>query len=429
MPPSTNPRRVVGNTLRSKGFLEAVLIYFAYCFRFISPLLLYPLLTRRLGIDGFSIYATAYSIALLTSIIVEYGFNLSGTRDIATATCDKGRGLIVSQVSKAKALLCLPAVVIGFALGATNPVVAENPDVTLAAVIIGCALGLSAFWYFQGMRRIILAVSLEVSGQVAGLTATFLLVQQPSDTVLALVIQAIAITFTSVFGIVIMLRRYPHRPRSTFKEAAGALASGFPIFISRSAVMVYSMAGVFILGLTSTAVQAAWYGAAERIIAPAAALLRPMSTILLPRLSAQASIDPFKAAKTAVQIAAATGSLYLIGAVGVCVLSALLFRVIFGPSFADGAPVLTVLAFVMPVAALNTIIVNQLMVALRLDQKIAHVVLTGALVSLVSAFFLSRSFGGVGMAASRLLSELFILTLAAVMTWYHLRQLRASATK
>ena len=423
-----NPRALAGKVLTSKGFRDAVLVYFAYCFRFISPLLLYPLLTRRLGVDGFSVYATAYSIALLTSIVVEYGFNLSGTRDVATAADDEQRGQIVARISFAKALLCLPAVAIGFALGATNPVVGGDPMVTLASIAIGCALGLSAFWYCQGMRRIFLAVSLEVSGQVIGLVSTFLLVRHPKDTILALSIQAGAIAITSLAGVFVMLRQYPNRPKPSIGEAVEALVTGFPIFISRSAVVIYGTAGVFVLGLTSTAAHAAWYGAAERVIAPAAALLRPMSTILLPRLSAQASEDPRKAARTAGLICAATGALYLFGALVVCLGAPLLFKLIFGAGFAGGAPVLAVLAFVMPAAALNTIVVNQLMVALRLDKKIAQVVLAGAAVSLASAFLLSHNFGGVGMAASRLVSELFIFGFAAFLSWRHLRADRSAAS-
>jgi PST family polysaccharide transporter len=87
-----------------------------------------------------------------------------------------------------------------------------------------------------------------------------------------------------------------------------------------------------------------------------------------------------------------------------------------------------VLAFVMPAAALNTIVVNQLMVALRLDKKIAQVVLAGAAVSLTSAVILSHSFGGVGMAASRLFSELFIFGFAAFLSWRHMRSGRTAAS-
>ncbi|WP_170995631.1 oligosaccharide flippase family protein, partial [Escherichia coli] len=64
-------------------FINATALFFMQLLGYISPLLVYPYLTRVLGISGFGQYAMAISITALSFIITDFGFALSGANWLA----------------------------------------------------------------------------------------------------------------------------------------------------------------------------------------------------------------------------------------------------------------------------------------------------------------------------------------------------------
>ncbi len=65
---------------RHKLFTDGALLYFAHIFRYVFPIVIIPLLARKLGAEHYGIVLVGLSLATLVSLIVEFGFNVSGTR-------------------------------------------------------------------------------------------------------------------------------------------------------------------------------------------------------------------------------------------------------------------------------------------------------------------------------------------------------------
>ena len=57
--------------MSARGAADAGWVYGAHVARYVSPLLLYPVLTRRLGLEGFGVFASAIALALVVSVVVE----------------------------------------------------------------------------------------------------------------------------------------------------------------------------------------------------------------------------------------------------------------------------------------------------------------------------------------------------------------------
>ena len=81
--------------LSVRGVADAGWLYGAHVARYVSPLLLYPVLTRRLGLDGFGVYAAGIALALIVAVVVDYGLSISGPRDIAGSV----EGLLFSRIA------------------------------------------------------------------------------------------------------------------------------------------------------------------------------------------------------------------------------------------------------------------------------------------------------------------------------------------
>ena len=68
--------------------------------RLLLPLLLIPLLANRISGGEFGVYMYALSFAAWLAIFVEYGFNISSTREIASSVApEKIRTVIIGTQS------------------------------------------------------------------------------------------------------------------------------------------------------------------------------------------------------------------------------------------------------------------------------------------------------------------------------------------
>ena len=146
--------------LSARSAADAGWLYGAHVARYVAPLLLYPVLTRRLGLDGFGVYAAGLALALIVAVVVDYGLSLAGPRDIAADVA--GRGVVVGQALALRALLIAPAVAAGFGLAMATPALQGDTVATAMAVVLGAGQGASLLWYFQGVRDPAPAALLEV---------------------------------------------------------------------------------------------------------------------------------------------------------------------------------------------------------------------------------------------------------------------------
>jgi len=76
---------VVRKWLRSSLFYDIALLYGVQCTRYFLPLVQVPFLARVLEPTGWGAMAFAQGFSAYLMLIVEYGFNLSATREIAGA--------------------------------------------------------------------------------------------------------------------------------------------------------------------------------------------------------------------------------------------------------------------------------------------------------------------------------------------------------
>ena len=82
---------------------------------FVIPLLELPILTRALGPEVYGAVLFALSLALAFSLVVEYGFNLSASREVAVSVGDPERiAQIVGNVFLAKLIIALLVVSLSF---------------------------------------------------------------------------------------------------------------------------------------------------------------------------------------------------------------------------------------------------------------------------------------------------------------------------
>ncbi|MFA4898956.1 MAG: oligosaccharide flippase family protein [Brevundimonas sp.] len=385
--------------LSARGAADAGWVYGAHVARYVAPLLLYPVLTRRLGLEGFGMFASAIALALVVSVVVDYGQSLSGPRDIAGFV--EGRGVLVGQALAMRGVLILPAAAVGVGLAALNPVLEGASVVVAMAVVLGIGQGASLLWFFQGIRDPGLAAMLEVGFALA---ATGVVLAMPGLSVGGVMaVQAGGVWAGLVATGILLLRR--QRVQAPERGFVRLLIQGGPLFASRAVIVAYTGAGVLAVAALAGPAQAALYGAADRLVAASGSLMRPLAGLIAPRIAGLLGQDQAAAFRTARwTLAASTGAFVLLAA-GLTLTAPLLIRLLFGPGLAGAVDVLRLLAWVLPLVAVSQVLGLHLMNPLRMDGRFALIVPLGCVATLVPAVVLAPGLGAAGMAGARIIGE------------------------
>lgn len=400
---------------KSTIFRNALSLYGVQVCRKLIPLVSLPYLGRVLGPGGWGSVALAQSVGEFIVMVIEFGFNLSATREIARHRDAPERCAgVVSGVLGAQAILSVLALLGGLAAMSFVPSLQSQPRLLGAGLVYGLAQGLMPLWFFQGLEKMSLAATLEVSGKLLGLVGLFIFVRQPGDEWKVLGLQALAPALSTIVGLWLVHRVIPFR-RPDFAVTREALRTGWSMFLMRSGLSLYSVGNVFVLGLFASDVLVGYFAAAEKLTKAVSGLLLPIREAIYPRLSHLALHDPSKSAPLARlgAIAMGIGGLGL----GLCLFFSADFVLprLMGAQFAPAAPVLRILAILPMVIALTDSVGLQWLLPFGRENAVNKAILGGGLLNLVLAMIFAPRFQHIGMAWCVVTAETVVcLWLAAI---------------
>jgi len=253
--------------------------------RKIIPLITIPYLARVLGAAGWGEVAFVTSASEFLVLFIEFGFNLSATREVArNRDCPKTCGEIMSGVLGAQALLAIVGVMVALIAAPWIPILRDHRAMVAGGLVYGVTQGLAPLWFFQGLERLKLSSALEISGKIAQLFAMFLIVRSPEDGWKWMMLCAAAPLVTTAGAFILAFRSVP-LVRPTIPLVRDALRMGWHMFIFRSAESLYVVGNSFLLGLFAAPEIVGYFAAGEKISRAAFGLLNPVRDAIFPRLS------------------------------------------------------------------------------------------------------------------------------------------------
>ena len=95
------------NAMRHPLFSNTVSFYFINFSDYIIIMIILPFLTRTILPEGIGILGLAQALGIVCLLIMEYGFSLSATRDVAGSSDHDQLSLVVSRVMGVKVSLSI----------------------------------------------------------------------------------------------------------------------------------------------------------------------------------------------------------------------------------------------------------------------------------------------------------------------------------
>ncbi|MCL6577734.1 oligosaccharide flippase family protein, partial [Kyrpidia sp.] len=154
------------------------------------PLITVPYLARVLGPEEWGMVAFAQAFGQYINLVVEYGFDLSATREVArTRDSLDRRADLIAGVLGAKVVLASVVLGVVFVICHWVPPFQEHSKILWAGVFWALAMAFTLRWYFQGLERMRLVAVLDVSAKALAVLGILLLVRGPEDGWKVLVLQ------------------------------------------------------------------------------------------------------------------------------------------------------------------------------------------------------------------------------------------------
>jgi polysaccharide transporter, PST family len=365
-----------------------------------------PYLTRMLGVADYGVLAFVISINAYLFLIIDWGFSLGSTRDIARANGDAETiRRIFWQTMTAKALLSLGATGVLFAVVGLRQV--PSPIYLLLPGLLNIVAAVfSVDWLMQGLERMALFTVYSVGGRALGVVLTFVLVHGPADTWIACALQGVGAIAGAVAGFVIACRVLDMgRPRVRVGAAVRQIWDYRHYFLSQSSWIAYSTAAPLFLTFASGATAVGLFAGADRIARIVMALIVPLSMVMYPRVNALMArsraaaanvAGPFLAAQ--IMFASLLTVVFFFGAVPIVTL-------VLGPRFGAAAEVLRWLSALPLLTGIAGTLSRQFLLPLGWDRAVSRITLICTAIYLVLLAVFCRDYGAPGAAIALIVTE------------------------
>lgn len=325
---------------------NTLVLYAVQVTGYLIPLITLPYLARVLSPDQFGVIAFAQNVIWYFVIVTDYGFNVTATREIAIHRDDSEK---VSQIFSSVLAAKLGLTVLGFLVLLiavfTVPQFRAEKSVFLLCYLSVAGTALFPLWLYQGLQKLQWVGIRDVAAKIITLVCLIAFVHRKTDYVLAVAIQSGGFFLSGALGLasapyIASLRWI----RPTYSEVRRVLAEGWHLFISMSAMSLYSTTNAVILGFIAPTAEVGVYSAALRLIVPIRALVGQLSTAVYPYVSRMAANEPGRAARFVNRYALLLSSPFLLVGIGLLAGGPVLARIGFGKAYAASGPLLQILA-------------------------------------------------------------------------------------
>lgn len=281
---------IIERFAKSKETVDTIYLFFLQGANYLIPVITTPYLMKVLGASGYGLIGFSFSLILYFTLFVDFGFNMSATKRIAS---DPSKlNVIFTSVFVAKTLLLSIALLfIPIIINIDN--IAEYKYAVLSFIPLLIGNTYTFFWLFQGVGKVRVISILNTVSKVMILPLTFVFVRQPEDIYIAILIQSMVFVGSCLISnIYIVKNKVVRFAKVTLSDVKAEFEEGYPLFLSSAATSLYTQLFTIILGFTATSSVVGCYSACERIVRTLfQTFYTPISLSFFPRLSSLAAVS------------------------------------------------------------------------------------------------------------------------------------------
>lgn len=368
------------------------------------PLITAPYLARVLGAEQIGVFSYTSSIVAYFTLISLLGTINYGTRSIASVKENKKElSRTFCSIYTLQALLtgCVIIIYIVYLIFICN----ENRIIATIQIItiIDCFLNIS--WFFFGLERFQLTVTINFFVRILSVTAILFFVNKNSD----LWIYTLIMTSSTLLSNAILWIYLPKaitRCKVKVKDFLPHIKPNLILFVPLLAMSVYHTMDKTMLGLLSSYEQSGFYYNSDKVINIPVGILTGVSTVLLPRMTSLTTMGKKRESDRLFKLSL-EGVVVLSVAIafGISAVAKEFTPVFFGPGYDECVILMIVLSPVLILKGFSISVRNQFLIPYKLEKIFILSVIMGAIVNLFINGVLIPSLGALGAIIGTLIAE------------------------
>ncbi|TBM13613.1 flippase [Hafnia alvei] len=380
---------------------------------FILPLLTFPYLVRVLGPESFGVLGFCQASMQYLVLLTEYGFNWTATQQVAINNKNKSEltKIFWSVIFSKLVLACIAFSILIIACYFI-PKYQQLWFVllSLSPMVIGNII--YPIWFFQGMEKMKWISLCSISARFLLVPLTFVFVHGSNDLWIAALIQGGTNFVAGLIGFALIFKnRWVGVPILSFSRIKKSLSDGWHIFVSTSAISMYTTSTTVILGFLAGPIAVGYFNAANTIRNATQSLLNPISQALYPRVNTMFSNDYAKAMRLIKSALRYFSGISLISSIFLFLLAPWIIKYGVGEKYEASISVLRWMAFLPFVISLSNIFGVQTMLAHNYKKEFSHILIMCGICNLIFIFPLIYLFKQDGAAISVLLTEIGVASM------------------
>lgn len=379
---------------------------------YVLPLLTLPYLLTTLGASKLGIIGIAQAATSFFVVLVDYGFNLIGTREVAVHRDhpDKINQLFAS-IFTTKVVLWLAAALIYGAIVLAVP--QYRQEWALFALTFGITIStvLIPVWLLQGLEKFTLLHLINTGYRLLYTAAIFLWIHQPEDVLWVPIFNATTAMVGGAFGLWWCYKQGIRFAWASTEVVIQELRSGFGIFLSGLGVNTVTSAPLLVLGFYSSAKVVGYFNFIDKFILFFRLVIRMLGSVAFPMLSRAVKHNVAQAKKLLVGLVGVGSFLAVFGAVLLYFTAEPIARLLVEEDTTQLTRMIQWLVFI-PLVYLWRNLSELSLIALYQNKRYTTLTLATAAFQLLALWILTKHWGYQGAYVSIYLAELLLVGLS-----------------
>ena len=263
---------------------------------YILPLITFPYLFRVLGIEKFGLIMFAQATMYYFEIVVDFGFNLSATREVAlNAKKPNKLNEIISAVFSIKFMLLLFSFLVLILVVNLFDRFLQDFLLYYYSFLKVIALAFITVWFFQGIEKMKYITLIDIISKSIFTVLIFVFVQSESHYILVPLISGVGYIIGTIFSLIYLFRRFKKSfIICSFSVLKKYFNDSSMFFLSRVSVSLYTTSNAFFLGLVTSNIMVGYYAVAEKLYMVIRQLYQPIVQVIYPYMSKSKNVKFFK---------------------------------------------------------------------------------------------------------------------------------------
>lgn len=392
-------------SLKKNFIYNAILTMSGYIF----PLMVYPYVSRVLGVANIGACNFVDSIVEYFTILSMMGMNTIGIREIAKCKNDQQKlDDVFSQLFSLNTLTTITAIII--LIIATNIVPKFAPYKDLLYIGVGKLFFnyMLINWFFQGLENFKYIAARTIFVKILFVISVFLFVKTETDVKLYYFLVALTWAGNGIINF-IYAKKYVSF-NFTLKINKAIIGSFFTLGVYWFMNSMYTTLNVAFLGFATNDIEVGYYTTANKLLTVIMTMFTALTSVMVPRVSVALKSNDNSEAKALIRKAINALMLFAIPLIFfVFPFSQELIYLMSGKGYEGATTPLQIMTPLFFLVGYDQIIVLQTLLPMGKDKDILRNSILAASVGIISNIFLTLNFGKNGSAIVLILAELSVL--------------------